>query len=59
MKVQKGLAERRGKVNVGDTMCIIDGTKSREEAQHLMIQRKVENKGHLLFPAPHLTHLCF
>jgi hypothetical protein len=38
MKVHKDFAERRGKVNVGDTMCIIDGAKSREEAQHLMIQ---------------------
>jgi hypothetical protein len=38
MKVHWDLAERRGKVKVGNTMCITDGTKSREEAQHLMTQ---------------------
>jgi hypothetical protein len=38
MKVYWDLAERRGKVKVGNTMCIADGTRSREEAQHLMTQ---------------------
>jgi hypothetical protein len=38
MKVHWDFAERRRKIKVGNTMCIIDGTKSREEAQHLMIQ---------------------
>jgi hypothetical protein len=27
-----GIAERRGKVKVGDAICIIDETKSREQA---------------------------
>jgi hypothetical protein len=54
MKVHKDLAERRGKVNLGDTMCIIDGTKSREEAQHLMIQnlRKLRTRAICCFQHP-------
>jgi membrane protein implicated in regulation of membrane protease activity len=57
MKVHKDLAERRGKVNVGDTMWIMDGTKSRAFNDPEFVE--VENKGRLLFPAPHLTHLPF
>ncbi len=50
----KDLAERRGKVNVGDTMCIIDGTKSREEVQHLMVQnlRKLRTRPICCFQHP-------
>jgi hypothetical protein len=53
MKVHKDLAERRGKVNAGDTMCIIDGTKSRE-VQHLMIQnlRKLRTRAISCFQHP-------